>query len=203
MAVLLSFYSPGINAYVFGPHQKQAMNLYLGSLDPDEETGVLENPSSNIAVGIAVSQQSRNHPHLAFDLELWLLYSEFANTLPPPLLVSLNDEMELETSAITVGVRLQSDNQTPYQFYLSGGYGYFYSSMRVYADIMGVTGYFDDTSSTFAPYLGAGFNYDLGRRQTLEIFYRKWMPEGDFSDFSIPETGLGGETVGLGFGYSW
>ena len=188
---------------VFVNPKSSHLNFYLGNFDADQEAGILENPSSNIAIGLASSSQSRQYPHLAFDLELWVLSSEFANTLPPPLFVSVNDEMELETTAITAGARLLYPYDTPYRFYLSGGYGYFYSSMRVYANLLGIPGYFEDTSREFAPYFGAGFTYHLGYRQTIEIFYRKWDVDGDFSRFLIPETGIGGEAIGIGFGMIW
>ena len=203
MTLILYFWCSGIYGNVFVNPKNTMLNLYLGSLDASEETGVLESPSSNIAIGLTSSSQSRQFPYLAFDLELWLLQSEYTNTLPPPLFVSLNDEMELETLAISVGARILYPYDTPYRFYISGGYGYFHSRMRVYANVLGIPGYYEDTSTTFAPYIGAGLNYNLGYRQTLEIFYRKWTPDGDFSTFSIPETNLGGETIGIGFGVVW
>ncbi|MGD8526584.1 MAG: hypothetical protein PVJ63_10070 [Thioalkalispiraceae bacterium] len=203
LLIALVFWCLPGQANVFVNPESYNLNFYIGSLDPDEEAGVLENPSSNIAIGFASNNQSRTYPYLGVDLELWLLQSEYANTLPPPLFVSLNDEMELETLVLSIGGRVMVPYGTPYRFYLSAGYGYYYSDMRVYANLLGIPGYYEDSTQTIAPYFGAGFRYEMGYRQTLEIFYRKWTPEGDFKGFSIPETELGGEVMGIGFGLLW
>ena len=203
VTLLLYFWCAGIYANVFITSENGIANLYLGTLNADEEPGVLQGPSSNIAIGVARSDQSHKYPYLAFDLELWLLKSEYANTLPPPLFISPNNEMELETLSLSIGARLLYPYDPPYQFYISGGYGYFHSRMRVYANISGTPGSYEDSSASFAPYIGAGLNYQLNHRQTLEIFYRKWSPDGDFSAFAIPKANLGGSTVGIGFGLVW
>lgn len=195
--------SPVANANVFVNPRSVNLNLYVGKLNADEETGVLEGSNSEVALGLASSSQSRRYPSLSLDFELWALSSEYKNTLPPPLFVDINDEMVLDTSALTIGARFNFPHDTPYRLYISGGYGYFLSTMRVYANMLGVPGYFEDTSRDFAPYLGAGATFDIGYRQTLELFYRKWEIEGDFSDFGIPKTELGGEAFGIGFGMYW
>lgn len=204
LLLLLCFGSvAAASANVFVDPRVSNLNFYLGSLQAEEEAGVLEDPSSQIAIGLASSAQSRNYPFLALDLELWLLASEYTNTLAEPFLVSIDDDMELETSAITIGARFMYPYNAPYRFYVSGGYGYFYSELRVYANMLGVPGYFDDTSQEFAPYIGAGVTFNLGYRQTLELFYRRWNVEGDFSRFDIPQTEIGGEAFGIGFGMYW
>jgi hypothetical protein len=179
------------------------LNLYLGNMDAAETSGVLEDSSSPVAIGFASSQRLRHYPYLALDMELWDLASEYRNTLQAPLFVSINDDMELITQGITFGARLLTPYDAPYHFYLSGGFGYFSSNLRVFANLLGVPGYYEDDSREFAPYLGAGFTVNLGYRQTLEMFYRRWDIEGDFSRFDIPNTDIGGEAVGIGFGMYW
>ena len=202
LLLCLSFSSTVI-ANVFVNPRSNHLNLYLGSYDAETETGVLENPSSNIAIGLSSSAQSRRHPFLAIDMELWLLATEYNNTLSAPLLVSTNDDMELETSAITFGARLMYPHDARYRFYVSGGFGYFHSELRVRANVSDTISFFEDSTQEFAPYLGAGITFNLGYRQTLELFYRRWDTQGDFSKFNIPETDIGGEAFGIGFGMYW
>lgn len=195
--------SSTVIANVFVNPRSNHLNLYLGSYDAETETGVLENPSSNIAIGLSSSAQSRRHPFLAIDMELWLLATEYNNTLSAPLLVSTNDDMELETSAITFGARLMYPHDARYRFYISGGFGYFHSELRVRANVSDTISFFEDSTQEFAPYLGAGITFNLGYRQTLELFYRRWDTQGNFSKFNIPETDIGGEAFGIGFGMYW
>ncbi|MEJ2141879.1 MAG: hypothetical protein P8Y24_05915 [Gammaproteobacteria bacterium] len=201
--IIFSINIPASHGNVFVNPKSTQLNLYLGNLKADEETGVLEDSSSHVAIGLASSSQSRVHPYFAIDVEIWGLASEFRNTLPAPLFVSVNDEMQLDTAAITLGARLLYPYDSPYHLYISGGYGYFMSRIRVYANLFGIPGYYEDTSEEFAPYIGAGITFNLGYRQTLDIFYRKWQNRGDFQRFNIPETDLGGEAFGIGFGMYW
>ena len=192
-----------ISANVFAQPNLVNLNLYLGNMEPAETKGVLEESSSSVAIGFGSSQRLRHHPYLALDLELWDMANEYENTLQPPLFVSVNDDMELTTQAITFGARLLTPYEAPYHFYLSGGFCYFTSNLRVFANVLGLPGYYEDDSREFAPYLGAGFTINLGYRQTLELFYRRWDVKGDFSRFDIPDTDIGGEALGIGFGMYW
>lgn len=190
-------------ANVFARSGPLNLNLYLGNMNVDETPGILEESSSHVAIGFGSSSRSRFYPYLAVDLELWDLANEYKNTLSPPLFVSINDDMELSTQGITFGARLLYPHDTRYNVYLSGGIGYFASKLRVYANLLGVPGYYEDSSREFSPYVGTGLTVNLGYRQTLEVFYRRWDIEGDFSRFNIPESEIGGEAIGIGFGMYW
>ncbi len=178
-----------------------SFRVLLGSLDGEESPAGLRNDSPRFTVGLSASSPVALDGLLAANLELWLSERSYDTPALPPTLDTASNTTELTVAAITYGLRLQplSGALRPY---IMAAVGFQGSRLRTSGTAGGVPRTVEEETASPTAHLGVGVEWVVGR-DSFGIDYRRWFTEGEFRDFGIDDTGLGGDYLGLSLGTRW
>jgi hypothetical protein len=134
------------------------------------------------------------------DVELQSLHREFDTPVSPPYWGTIDNKTNIETLSLRLGARLFYPDTGALRAYASGGLGYYKTTMRVSGTLLGVPGSYEESDTSWNPYVGAGIRYRFDK-WSLGFDYRHTDLKGDFPDFGITNAKIGGDSYMLGFGW--
>jgi hypothetical protein len=178
-----------------------SFRVLLGSLDGEESASGLHNDSPRFTIGLSASSPVALGGMLAANLEIWLSERSYDTPALPPTLDTVSNTSELTVAAITYGLRLQPPRGA-LQPYAMAAVGFQGSRLRTRGTAGGQSLTAEEETVSPTAHLGVGIEWVTGG-DSFGIDYRRWFAEGEFRDFGIADTGLGGDYLGLSLGTRW
>ena len=152
----------------------------LGGVDP-ERNPQLANPSGQLALALGLGyRQSR---YLAWEAEL-AHHSQRVDTPTnlqgPFFFVNVSGRTELFTTGAAASARLIYPGGR-FEPYVGGGLGLYRSTLRVPAEVFGISGStFEKNDTELGLHVLAGADYHFGQRASVGLQYRKVQVDADF-----------------------
>lgn len=173
--------------------------VYGGSLLADNEPQ-LKGLGNRYSLGLGFSADFARPRFAGFDLELQSLHREFDTPVAAPYWGTIDNKTHIETLSLRFGARLFYPDNGPLRAYASGGLGYTKTTMRVSGTLLGVPGSYEESDTSWTPYIGAGIRYRFDT-WSLGFDYRHTELKGDFPDFGVTNANIGGDSYMLGIGW--
>ena len=176
-------------------------SIFGGIFTPLDEPKFV-NLRNTYVIGFGASGNFISHPGWAFDVEFFHVNRNFDTPISGPAWGQINDRTSVDTEALMLGGRYFHPVKSAMKLYLSMGFGFFQTEMRVSGSTFGMPGTFEKISRRFSGYVGAGMGYKI-RDIFLSIDYRHISLGGSFSDFNISQAQLGGDMMLFGLTRSY
>lgn len=173
--------------------------FYAGAYEIASEPQ-FEGVGNSYSLGLGATAELVHSPHVAMDLEFHSLHREFDTPVAAPFLGTIDNDTNIDTSALLFGGRLFYPAHGPVRVYASGGFGYFRTTMSVNGSVLGIPGSYEESDSAVDLYYGAGLRF-YADTWSLGVDYRRFDLESSFNDFGIRNADIGGESYLIGIGW--
>lgn len=172
--------------------------LHAGTFQTAETPGKFEGEGGGVTGGIEFGFVPKQT--ISYRLEIMYANRRFDTpaTVTPPVVGSVSNRMTLDTLAVLFGVRASYPPDRTYRVHATGGIGYFNSwlSTSVSRYPLAVS----DRDASLGFHAGVGLEADLGKG-LVGVDFRHWFVDGSFHSFGISNTDIGGNYLGISFGW--
>jgi hypothetical protein len=172
--------------------------LHAGSFQTTETPGKFEGEGGGVTGGIELGFVPKQT--ISYRLEIMYTTRRFDTpaTVTPPAVGSVSGRMTLDTMAVLLGVRASYPPDRSYRVHATGGIGYFNSWLS--ASLSRFPLAINDRDASFGFHAGVGLEADLGKG-VVGVDFRHWFVDGSFHNFGISNTDIGGNYLGISFGW--